>query len=61
MWSGYKAFTIVETIQQPSYHAITVAAAGKSDRALAIAETIQSYYGGREKMLDAIANYENAQ
>lgn len=38
-----------------------LAAAGKSDRALAIAETIQSYYGGREKMLDAIANYENAQ
>ncbi|MEQ9484128.1 protein kinase domain-containing protein [Coleofasciculus sp. F4-SAH-05] len=61
-----QAIHVAKTIEKFSVKVSTLdtivrelTAAGKSDRALAIAETIQSYYGGREKMLDAIANYGN--
>jgi hypothetical protein len=63
-----QAIHVAKTIEKFSVKASTLdtivrelAVAGKSDRALAIAQTIQSYYGSREKMLRAIANYGNAQ
>ncbi|MEQ9371157.1 MAG: hypothetical protein RIG63_19335 [Coleofasciculus chthonoplastes F3-SA18-01] len=63
-----EAIHVAKTIENFSVKVSTLdtivrelAAAGKSDRALAIAQTIQSYYGSREKMLRAIANYGNAQ
>ncbi|MEQ9666731.1 hypothetical protein [Coleofasciculus sp. G2-EDA-02] len=37
-----------------------LAATGEHERAVQIAQTIQSYYGGKEKAMAAIARYQNS-